>query len=134
MQMLSSESRGASGVPLVWPAATATAPADTRRLNRAAAFIEHNLTSHDLTPEAVAKAANVSRSTLYRLFKSNGGVRHYILQRRLSMASQRLGDPAEFRHVGELAFELGFVSEAHFSRAFRQAFGAPPGAFRMGRG
>ncbi|MGE5502336.1 MAG: helix-turn-helix domain-containing protein [Ignavibacteriales bacterium] len=134
MNMLSSESRGARIGSLVWSALPETGAADVRRLNRATAFIEQNLASRDLTPEAVASAANVSRSTLYRLFKSRGGVRHYILQRRLSMASERLGDPAEFRQVGELAFDLGFVSEAHFSRAFRQAFGAPPGAFRWALG
>ena len=133
MNMLSSELGVAAGALLGWRDASAPASADFHRLNRAKAFIEKNLTSRDLTPETIARVANVSRSTLYRLFKSSGGVSHYILQRRLSLASELLGDSAEHRQIGELAFALGFVSDAHFCRAFRQAFGAPPGAFRLGR-
>lgn len=131
--MLSYENGGSPTHPAAWSTVADVPLVDERRLIRAAAFIENNLASHDLTPDAVARAANVSRSTLYRLFKSCGGVSRYILRRRLNLASERLRDPAEYRQVSELAFELGFISEAHFSRAFRQVFGAPPGAFRLFR-
>jgi AraC-like DNA-binding protein len=32
--------------------------------------------------------------------------------------------------VGEVAQSCGFASDSHFSRAFRKAFGYPPGAQR----
>lgn len=131
--MFSSELSIRANGRLGWPDPPAVAGADFHRLNRAKAFIEKNLTSRDLTPETIARVANVSRSTLYRLFKSSGGVSHYILQQRLRLASELLGDSGEHRQIAELAFDLGFVSDAHFCRAFRQAFGAPPGAFRLGR-
>lgn len=130
MNILSSENRGAQSEPAAWSRDRDPGGQDVRRLTRAASFIQNNLTSHDLTPEAVARAANVSRSTLYRLFKTRGGVSHYVQEQRLSLASRLLENPAEHRQISELAFDLGFISEAHFSRAFRHAFGAPPGTFR----
>ena len=102
-------------------------------LARAAAYIERNLTSQDLTPASVAEAVHVSRSVLYRLFSGSGGVNRYILRARLDRAWTSLADPAHPRRVSEVAFESGFLSEAHFCRAFRRAFGITPGRVN-GRG
>jgi AraC-like DNA-binding protein len=96
-------------------------------LARAASYIERNLTSQDLTPASVAEAAHVSRSTLYRLFSPSGGVKRYILNARLDRAWSALADPKQARRVSDVAFDTGFLSDAHFCRAFRRAFGVTPG-------
>lgn len=101
------------------------------QLARAVSFIEQNLASHILTPQAVAKAARVSRSTLYRLFRGSGGVSRAIWQARLNHAWRALSSPGDTRSIGMIAFDLGFLSEAHFCRAFRHAFGISPGGLRQ---
>lgn len=98
---------------------------------RVRCFIEHNLHRNDLTSAVLAKAVGTSRSQLYRVFERFGGVHRYVQQRRLRRCLLALGD----RHnaglrIGELAYAHGFVDEAHFSKAFRKAFGMTPGAAR----
>lgn len=80
-----------------------------------------------LTPESLCRAFGISRSLLYRLFEPLGGVAHYVQQRRLLRAFHALANPVNQRlRVAEIATRLGFTSEAHFSRAFRAAFGLAP--------
>jgi len=98
---------------------------------RAIAYIERNLTSRTLTPAAVAEAVHVSRSTLYRMFSPSGGVNRYILRARLDLARSVLADPGPARRVSDVAFDSGFLSEAHFCRAFRRAFGVTPGGVHV---
>lgn len=100
---------------------------DPRQFARAVDYIERNLTSRALTPASVAEAVHVSRSTLYRMFGPSGGVNRYIVRARLDRAWQALAGPARTRRVSEVAFALGFQSDAHFCRAFRRAFGVTPG-------
>jgi AraC-like DNA-binding protein len=93
--------------------------------------IELNLTTPALSPDSIAATFRMSRSTLYRLFEPLGGVAAYIQERRLLRAYAALTRPANRRRpVYDIAFDCGFASEAHFSRAFRQAFGLTPSALR----
>lgn len=81
-----------------------------------------------LSPEVLARTFGLSRSQLYRLFEPLGGVAHYVQQQRLLRAFHTLATPAASRRlrVADIAARLGFVSEAHFSRAFRATFGLTP--------
>jgi AraC-like DNA-binding protein len=99
----------------------APAIADTLT-QKARHYIEANLASPELGPVPLCRALGVSRSALYRLFEPAGGVAAYIQARRLAHVRARLADPRETRRISELAYSYGFVSEAHFSRAFRRAF------------
>jgi AraC-like DNA-binding protein len=97
---------------------------------RACRFIDANLTSAGLTPARIALAAGLSRSTLYRQFEPLGGVAAHVRRRRLEAARSALLDPNEARPLGVLAHDLGFSSQALFSRLFRDAFGYPPRELR----
>ncbi|WP_228533899.1 helix-turn-helix domain-containing protein [Pseudomonas sp. UFMG81] len=109
----------------------AQAPGPCEIGRRARLYIEGNLHRDDLTPAMLAKAVGTSRSQLYRAFERFGGVRHYLLQRRLRRCLLALGEPANAgRRIGDLAYAHGFVDEAHFSKVFRQAFGLSPRAAR----
>ncbi|MFW8583999.1 helix-turn-helix domain-containing protein [Rhizobium beringeri] len=110
------------------PAAAATsaeAKGDLgRRLRR---HIEENLHRNDLTPSRLTHDLHVSRSQLYRQFATSGGVEAYIRRRRLrrcllTLCDSRYAD----RRIGDIAYEMGFADEAHFSRLFRRAFGLSP--------
>jgi AraC-like DNA-binding protein len=105
------------------PPASRRAADDGRAFERAAAYIEAHLASEGLQPSAIWKAANVSRSRLYRLFAPVGGVARYVIQQRLLRAHEALSDPAERRAISAIAYDCGFTNVAHFARAFREAFG-----------
>jgi AraC-like DNA-binding protein len=109
---------------------------DTRQralLIRAHAFIEEWLGDPELSPDMIAAAHHVSVRYLYRLFEEQGtGVAAWIRHRRLERCRQDLLDPA-LGHlpVSAIAARHGMRSAPHFSRAFRDAYGVPPGEYRL---
>lgn len=106
---------------------------DVLRRTRAEAFIAAHLSDPDLDADAVAAGIGSSRSILYRVFGDDGGVRRFILRRRLDALRRALLEPKEERRLGCLAHAYGFVSQSHCNRAFAAAFGIPPGQFRRAR-
>jgi len=93
----------------------------------AKAYIDASLADGRLDPGDIAAAVGVSRSVLYRIFDSYGGVAAYVLTRRLDLAFEALvrrrgGAPS----IGEIGRAHGFGSDAHFSRAFKARFGMSP--------
>lgn len=100
------------------------------RRERAELFIETRLADLALGFDVVARGLGVSRTVLYGLFRSSGGVAQYILTRRLEGLRTALRKHTEARSVAELAYTCGFSSESHCNRAFRAAFGLPPGQYR----
>lgn len=110
--------------------ARAQGPVGAVLLERAKRYIGQNLESSDLSVEQICAALRISRSHLYRAFELHGGVAGYILACRLSAARAALLDPADGRRVSALAYDHGFASAAHFSRAFRQHFGLTPSEAR----
>lgn len=104
---------------------------DTTMLERIQRHIAASLQSPGLHPEALSALFRISRSRLYRLFEPLGGVAAYIQEQRLIQAHATLSDPAQHhRRIYEIAFALGFTSEAHFSRLFRSTFGRSPSDVR----
>ncbi len=64
-----------------------------------------------------------TRSSLFRLFKEDGGVLAYDRRRRLLDLHRALVDPREQGAIAQLGHELGFSNKAHLSLMFREAFG-----------
>lgn len=110
--------------------ASAHDPSFYARLDTAQSFIRDHLFEETLSPARVARAANLSRATLYRMFEDLGGVRKYIQTQRLARLKSRLSNPSERQSVAALAYDSGFASEHHASRSFKQEFGLPPAVFR----
>jgi AraC-like DNA-binding protein len=113
-------------------AAHAQAPLSLARLTAIRRYIDRHLTSPALTPDAICKALGLSRSTLYAACEARGGVAAFIRRRRLERVHALLSDPRERRRISDIAYQHGFVSKAHFSRAFRHAFGVSPREARGG--
>lgn len=91
------------------------------------AFIEQHLLEPSLGPQALLDAFGITRSTLYRLFASLGGVSTYIAQRRLHHAFRLLSDTRTPRgRISKLATEVGYRHASAFTRAFKDAFGLSP--------
>jgi len=75
----------------------------------------------------VARQIGVSRSALYRAFGDMGGVRTYVLNRRLDRAYAALSISGGLRRsIEAVAHQFGFVSGVRFDRAFRDRFGFAP--------
>ena len=55
-----------------------------------------------------------------------------IQRRRLERIRAILTDPRDHRSISQIAYQHGFVSKTHFSRAFRSAFGCSPSDARAG--
>ena len=94
------------------------------------AMIRDNLALPELSPDWLADRLQVSRASLYRLFADRGGIMRYVQERRLLAVRAALSDPVETRRLSRLAADLGFKSEAHFSRSFRTRFGVTASAHR----
>lgn len=108
-------------------------------IDRMKTFVEDNLTNPALSADLLADRFNLSRSTLFRLFKPYGGVQMFIRNRRLTHAMAALMSPSELhRRISEVAHDWGFENESTFSRQFRQHFSMSPvqvrQLVRVGRG
>lgn len=89
------------------------------------AFVRQRIGDHDLTPDAIAAAHHISRSSLYRLFKAEGTtVAAHIRHQRLEGARADLANPIlSTTPIHAIAARWGFPRPADFSRAFRATYG-----------
>lgn len=84
------------------------------------------------TVEELAAHANLSRSAFADRFAALLGEppMRYLTRWRMQVAAHRLRDSEST--VAQIAFDVGYESEAAFARAFRREMGAPPAAWRRG--
>ena len=90
----------------------------------------HGRPDGDWTAEALAREVNMSRSSFADRFTHVVGQppMRYLIGWRMQMARQKLLETN--RPISEIAFQVGYESEAAFTRAFRREHGAPPAAWR----
>ncbi|WP_076859611.1 helix-turn-helix domain-containing protein [Bradyrhizobium mercantei] len=102
---------------------------DRSRFARVLAYVESNLEG-DISLDRLASIACLSRFHFARAFKQSVGQspHRYVNARRLGRAKALLIEAD--RPLVDIAFALGFSSQANFARAFKQATGLAPGQFR----
>ncbi|MCM0677000.1 helix-turn-helix domain-containing protein [Micromonospora phytophila] len=110
-------------------------PAEVRATGlrtRVEAFVRRHLDDPSLSPATVAAAHHISVRSLHRLFEgAPTTVAALIRTRRLERCFRDLADPRLGRlPVQEVARRWGFRDPAHFSRAFRAAYGLSPAEHR----
>jgi AraC-like DNA-binding protein len=90
----------------------------------------HDRPGHSWTLEELAREANSSRTTLTKRFTELVGQApmQYLTQWRMQVAANRLSQGGG--KVATIGREVGYDSEAAFSRAFKKATGFAPGAWR----
>jgi AraC-like DNA-binding protein len=111
----------------------ATRDAHQRALvHRIHAFIDSRLGDPDLTPASIAAAHHISLRYLHKLFSTEETtVAEHVRRKRLERCRRDLVDPLlADQPVSAVARRWGLPNAAHFSRAFRDAFGLPPGEYR----
>lgn len=98
-------------------------------IGRALALL-HGRIAEDWTAETLARAVGLSRSVFASRFAALVGAppMRYLTSWRLQVAASKLREGR--RSVAQIAFEVGYQSEAAFNRAFRREFGVPPATWR----
>ena len=90
----------------------------------------HGQVAHPWTIAEIANELSISRSALVERFTRYLSVppMTYLTRWRLELAARALERTS--RGVAEIAGNVGYESEAAFSRAFKREFGQPPGRYR----
>ena len=102
---------------------------DETPVGKALAYMRAHLTK-DLSLNEIAAAAGLSPYYFSRLFKAETGSTpyEYVLARRIDRARHLL--KTTDMSVKEIAFAIGYKSEARFIGAFTDRIGLPPGKYR----
>jgi AraC family transcriptional regulator len=98
-------------------------------VQRAVDYIECHLDDDVMTAD-VAGAVGLSMWHFHRIFHAVTGatIQEYVRLRRLDRAAHALLETR--RPIIDIAFDGRFESQEAFTRAFRKAYGLPPGKFR----
>ncbi|MCZ7482911.1 MULTISPECIES: helix-turn-helix domain-containing protein [Rhizobium/Agrobacterium group] len=104
----------------------ADGPINAVIMMRAKKLIATQLAMRDLSPEKLCRDLNVSRSRLYRIFETSGGISNYIRRQRLLRTRDILANENDRRSISVIAEEWGFTDPSTYSRTFRREFGVTP--------
>lgn len=96
-----------------------------RRLAAMCAFLEKNMADPALGVDDLVREFHTSRAAVYRRFRSHGGVKKFLTERRLRRAMALLAAKPQMR-VSAVAKAVGYADRRVFSRAFSQRFGISP--------
>jgi len=93
----------------------------------------HGRVAHPWTIADLADEVGISRSALVERFSRYLAEppMTYLTRWRLQLAAESLKKTS--RGVADIAADIGYESEAAFSRAFKREFGQPPGQYRSDR-
>jgi transcriptional regulator GlxA family with amidase domain len=91
----------------------------------------HSRIAHPWTIAELADEVGISRTALVERFTRylSEPPMTYLTRWRLQLAARSLENTP--RGVAEIGAEVGYESEAAFSRAFKREFGRPPGQYRL---
>jgi len=95
-------------------------------------YIERNLFDPDLSPGVIAAAHYMSLRRAHGVFHDAGlTISAHILTRRLERCRRDLTDPARIAEpVASIGLRWGFRTPSQFGRAYKDAFGESPAAYR----
>jgi AraC-like DNA-binding protein len=97
---------------------------------RAVEMIEQRLDLNSVTVADLGRILEVSTEQLAAAFRSDGGLKAWLLHRRLESARAALTRSDHLEPIGNIAHRLGFFDAAHLSRAFRRRYGLSPRDYR----
>jgi AraC-like DNA-binding protein len=91
-------------------------------------YIANHLADPELTLAKLASVTSCTKRYLHMVFQAEGiSISDYILKQRLERCRKDLLNPAcAHRSITDIAYSWGFNNSNHFSRCFKQSFGASP--------
>lgn len=103
---------------------------DRKFISEFTSLIESNLANEDLSVDDIYKGLGISKIQLYRKTKALLGfsVNDYILTVRLQKAKYLLMN--EDLTISEVAYKVGFSTQAYFSTVFKSKFSVTPSEFK----
>ena len=103
---------------------------EARAVRRAREYLHAH--AHELVSlEELAGVVGLSKYHLARVFARETGLPPHTYQQRLRLA-RALPLLRQGALAGEVAYELGYADQAHFSRTFKESFGLTPRAYARG--
>lgn len=92
----------------------------------------HHRSTHAWTIAELAREVGLSRTVLAERFRRFIGESPmgYLMRWRLRLGARALVSTNS--SVGQIAFDVGYESEAAFNRAFKREYGVPPARYRRG--
>lgn len=102
---------------------------DKELMDRIMKSINKNIGDSDFNVEMLCQEISVSRTQLHRKMKELTGLStaEFIRNIRLEQAARLLKE--RHANISQVAYTLGFVNTAHFSKVFKQHFGVPPSEY-----
>jgi AraC-like DNA-binding protein len=102
------------------------------QLRRVTDYLAAHL-AEDIPLQILSDLVKLSRSYFSRAFKVSTGLapHQWLLQARISKAKQLLLETD--RPLAQIAIDVGFADQAHFTRTFRRDAGESPGAWQRAR-
>ncbi|WP_299043952.1 AraC family transcriptional regulator [uncultured Tateyamaria sp.] len=99
------------------------------QMSRVVDFIEAKIATR-ITLADLAEMCGISQFRFMRAFKAETGFNphQYVIERRVARAKSLLQDSED--SIADIAYDIGFSSQAHMTDVFRKRVGATPGQFR----
>ncbi len=101
----------------------------TAEMNHIDAYIEDNI-EEIIKIEDIAEMLEMTKFSFLKEFKLKRGITpyQYILKKKMDYAENLLKNTD--RAIIEIAFDLGFSDQSHFTNTFKKYFGVSPGKYR----
>ncbi|MBC8374550.1 MAG: response regulator [FCB group bacterium] len=118
-----------SGALVIKPEEVSTIPADKKFMQRLIVEIESHIADEQFSTETLSRTMGVSSRTLSRKLNAliDQSPAHLIRSMRLQRAAELL--EKQTGNIAEIAYEVGFSDQAHFTRTFKNEFKVSPSEY-----
>lgn len=112
------------------PAEVVVPSSQVQFIERLKVIIDRNMEFENFGVDALAKEMGMSRSQLHRKLKAitNQSTTEFIRNFRLQRAAQLILQDAG--SMAEIAYKVGFNSQAYFNKSFQELFGCSPSEYK----
>ena len=116
----------AQGGSFITPSKQQNVSMDEVFIQRIIALVDQHLTEDGFGVEELSAALGISRTQLHRKLHAltSNSASHFIRSIRLQRGRELL--EARTGNVAEVCYAVGFSSQSHFSRCYKDEFGCPP--------